>query len=358
MSDPDAGAPSPDAELLRPTGLFGGVRRFLARHHKKLWWLHSAYALGLGVFIITFAARGLLYVRWILLFVVAAWLISLLVFRVAGSGRHQKLETPVEKLRFLVMTYVLKNLYQGMLFFLLPFYWQTATAGTAGFGFLVLLAACTLLATLDVVFDRVLMRWRLLASLYYGMALFACLNLAIPALLLVPAVWSLSLAAVGATIGFWTLHFRPRHLRRPVVAAVFGATLFAAWGAAWLVRRAIPPVPLTLAHAAVGPDILVDGRLAYEVTALHESLMQQMVAVTDVQTLVDAGEEFVHVWRRNGTEILRLTPSRTAVEGDRVRLRSRLLRAQLPSHRAGPWTVDVETQHGQLIGRFGFRVSD
>lgn len=349
--------PRPAVEQPRP-GLMGRARAFLDKHHQKLWWLHSAYALALGAFVATFAAKGLAYVRWLLLFVVVAWFIIVAVFRLVGSGRDQSLSTPRQKLHFLLMTYVLKNLYQGMLFFLLPFYWKTSTAGTPTTWFLGLLMACAALATLDVIFDRVLMRWRLLASLYYGMALFACLNLAVPALLGLPAVYSLALAAAGATIGFWTLHFGLRQLRRLPVALVFFFTVLLAVGGLHAARRAIPPVPLTLVDAAVGPRLLPDGRLALEVTALHEDLMNQMIAVTDVLTLTPTEEQFVHVWRHFDQEVLRLTPTRSIADPDRIRLRSTLQAEQLPENRAGPWTVDVETEHGQLVGRFGFQVKD
>ncbi len=346
----------PTAE--RPVGLVAGIKAFLHKHHQKLWWLHSAYALALGAFVATFAAKGLAHVRWLLLFVLVAWFIIVAVFRLAGSGREQSLATPRQKLHFLIMTYVLKNLYQGMLFFLLPFYWKSTTAGTTTVWFLVLLMACTLLATLDVVFDRVLMRWRLLASLYYGMALFACLNLAVPALLGLPAAYSLALAGAGATIGFWTLHFGLRQLRRGPVALVFAFTVLLSVGALQAARHAIPPVPLTLVDAAVGPRLLPDGRLALEVTALHEDLMNQMIAATDVLILVDSSEQFVHVWRHFDREVLRLIPTRQPTEDNLIRLRSTLEAEQLPENRAGPWTVDIETEHGQLVGRFGFVVKD
>ena len=340
-----------------PVGLIAAIKGFLHKHHQKLWWLHSAYALALGAFVATFAAKGLAHVRWLLLFVLVAWFIIVAVFRLAGSGREQSLTTPRQKLHFLIMTYVLKNLYQGMLFFLLPFYWKSTTAGTTTMWFLVLLIGCTLLATLDVVFDRVLMRWRLLASLYYGMALFACLNLAVPALLGLPAAYSLALAGAGATIGFWTLHFGLRQLRRGPVALVFAFTVLLSVGALQAARHAIPPVPLTLVHAAVGPQLLPDGRLALEVTALHEDLMNQMIVVTDVLVLTDSNEQFVHVWRHFDREVLRLIPTRQPAD-TLIRLRSTLEAEQLPQNRAGPWTVDVETEHGQLVGRFGFVVKD
>lgn len=347
----------PDATDPQPRlGLRSRIRAWFARHHRKLWWLHSLYALMLGAFVVTFAQKGLVYVRWVTLFLVAMWGIIVLVFRIAGSGREQRLETQRDKVRFLLMTYVLKNLFQGMLFFLLPFYWKTATAGAGNWWFVVVLAASAILAALDVIFDRVLMRWRLAASIYFGIALFACLNLAIPALLRIPAVWALSLAAIAASVGFFTLHFPLRDFRSPKLLIILLLSTVSAWGVAFAGRRAIPPVPLVVAHAAVGPEILPDGRLALEVTTLHTDWVKEMIAVTDVQTLADSGEAFVHVWRHSDAIVWRLTPTRTAMGGDRVRLQSMLRTEQLPADRVGAWSVDIETTSGQLVGRHTFTV--
>lgn len=337
-------------------GLTARVKAWLHTHHRKLWWLHSFYAMALGAFVVAFAQKGLAYVRWVTLFLVAMWGIIVLVFRVAGSGRQQRLDTARAKTRFFLMTYVLKNLFQGMLFFLLPFYWKSATGDAGNQWFVWVLSAAAILATLDVIFDRVLMRWRLLASLYFGIALFACLNLAIPTLLRIPAVWALSLAAIAASIGFFTLHFELRALKTPRVLIALALTTAGAWGVAYGGRRVIPPVPLVVAHAAVGPTTLADGRLALEVTTLHTDWVKQMIAVTDVQTLADSGEDFVHVWRQNGRVVQQLTPTRSTVGRDRVRLESNLRSDQLPEVRAGRWTVDIETTAGQLVGRHAFQV--
>ena len=103
---------------------------------------------------------------------------------------------------------------------------------------------------------------------------------------------------------------------------------------------------------------LVNDRLALRVTALHRSLMNEMIAVTEVQTLSGAGEDFVHVWRHEGVEVHREAHELEVVSATskRVRLKSGLAAAALPSDAAGMWTVDVETAHGQLVGRLAFEV--
>ncbi|MDB5219614.1 MAG: putative rane protein, partial [Myxococcaceae bacterium] len=41
------------------------LRSFMKTHGRKLWWLHSAYALGLGITVVTFAQKGFDHARWL-----------------------------------------------------------------------------------------------------------------------------------------------------------------------------------------------------------------------------------------------------------------------------------------------------
>ena len=66
-------------------------------------------------------------------------------------------------------------LFAGAAPILLPFYWQSATLMSAQAGFIGVVGACALLSTLDVVFDRFVMRWRVLASMFHAFILFGTL---------------------------------------------------------------------------------------------------------------------------------------------------------------------------------------
>ena len=68
------------------------------------------------------------------------------------------------------MTYVLKNLYQGMLFFVLPFYWKSSSLDSINAWFVFLLAFLALLSTLDLVFDNLLMRYRGVAAVFFALS--------------------------------------------------------------------------------------------------------------------------------------------------------------------------------------------
>ncbi|WP_437725893.1 DUF5924 family protein [Sorangium sp. So ce861] len=347
----------------RPQDVKSAARAFFKRHHKTLWWLHTAYALSLGAFVVSFAQKGFQHARFLAISVSVAWLLVLLFFRLFGTGARQDFATAWRgaRLRFLVMTYVLKNLYQGMLFFLLPFYWKSASLDAPNRWFVLLLGACAVLSTLDLVFDRVLMRWKTLASVFYGVTLFACLNLVIPALLPnTRTLYTLLSAALVSVLGFCTLHlpFGALWSRMGLVFLVLASA--AGVGLAYGTREIIPPVPMHLSSAAVGPSVLPDGRLAMSVKSLHFSVIRELRAVTDVVVPGGDGDRLVHVWRHEGREILRAPEETLRVPGPEgaVRLKSQLVGGSLPRRLAGHWTVDVETEDGQLVGRTSFEVTE
>lgn len=340
------------------------LRSFMQKHGRKLWWLHSAYALGLGITVVTFAQKGFDHARWLAVSVGAAWLLVLLFFRVFGSDRaevHLPSAATKVRVRFFAMTYALKNLYQGMLFFLLPFYWKSTTFWAPSSWFVVLLGACAFLSTLDIVFDRVVFRFRALASLFHGVALFGCLNLIVPALFPDTRTLYSLLVAMGITVvAFWTIHARVAMLRDRRWVALFFVSAAAAMSGVHAGRTAIPPVPMYLAKGAVGPIVLEDGRLGMVVHELHPSVIDKLIAITDVVVPGGKGDRLFHVWRHDGDEIHRAMETTSRVDGPEgtVRLRSGLSGRELPQKLVGSWAIDVVTQDDQLVGRVTFLVAE
>lgn len=339
---------------------FAKVRAFMARHGNKLWYLHSAYALTFGAFVVMYASKGYDNARWMVVLLGLGWVVLILFFRVFGTGAGQKarITDTKSKLRFYVMTLALKNLYQSMLFFLVPFYYKTATFDSPNRFFFYALVVLAILSTVDVVFDQFLMRWKVPASAVYFFILFACLNLVLPALL--PDMRTLvtqMLAASIAAVVFFTMHVPLRNLMRPVY--VLALMLFIALSAfgAYFGRHGIPPVPMYIATGAVGPTLMADGRLSMHVSTMHETLIQEMHALTDVVIPGGKGNTLHHVWRHNGLAVQQgpVTPSGEPPAGT-VRLRSTLRSFNIPSDRAGRWSIDVVTEDDQLVGRVPFEV--
>ncbi len=355
------GVPDVVTSASTPAAAPTGVRALLSKYGRLLWWLHSAYALGLGITVIMFARKGFGHARWLAISLAMLWIILLVFFRAFGAGRAQAVEGKHAKIKFYVMTYVLKNLYQGMLFFMLPFYWRSAVLGAPSQWFVVILGVCAVLSTLDVVFDHVLMRFKVAASVFYFLTLFCCLNLVIPALFPnMRSVVTLVAAAVISALAFWTMHIPVRFLGRPLVA-----TLLVVWSAGSLVgayfgRTYVPPVAMYVASGAVGPELLEDGRLAIEASRMHTSRVEgDLHAVTVVSVPGGKGDTLVHVWRKDGDVLQRSTDVDVMPSGTvgAVRLSSSLAPENNPADRVGAWWVDVETTDGQLVGRVTFDVT-
>ena len=338
------------------------LQSVLGRHGRKLWWFHSVYALTLGSFVVLFAQKGFERARWLAISVVLTWLLVLVFFSLFGSGAtQQNMEAagPKARIRFFVMTYVLKNLYQSMLFFLLPFYWKSATVGAPNFYFVLLLGTCAFLSTLDIVFDRFVMKKRGYASIFHGMALFSCINLVIPALFPnTRTLISLLGAATITVVAFWTLHVPLRAMKRLKYLVVLSASLGSGIVAAYFGRFIVPPVPMHLSHGAVGPEQMPDGRLTMEVKQLHASVINRMYAVTDIVIPGGEGDELRHIWRLDGRVIHLVDNLKKTGEGPKgtVRFVSQLGEHELPENLTGDWMVDVETADGQLVGRVSFTV--
>ncbi len=348
------------AETPPPRGLFGRLGAFLRRHHKLLWWLHSLYALGLGITVIIFAGKGFEQARILVAALGGAFLFVAFLFRVFGEGRKQKDvvdQGRVKKLQFLGMTYVLKNLYQGMLFFVLPFYWRSSSIDSPNAWFVFLLGTLAVLSTLDIVFDRLLMRYRLVAGLFFGVTFFACANLVIPAFLAnVPTLIALLSSTLLSIVGFWLLHFPLRTIleaRTWLTLAVVGTIgTFSVYAG----RRALPPVPLQMVHAAVGLSP-ADGRLDLELTKLSMRRLEDLHALSEVLMPGGEGDSFRHVWRRLSGPDVELDTQVLRREGQRLVVISTLSEAKIREMGAsGDWLVDTITEDGQIVGRTRFSI--
>jgi hypothetical protein len=343
-----------------PTGRFAELRAIgrdlLKRHEKKIWWLHTAYALGLGAFVATFAQKGFERARLLTLSLGAAWILVVLFFRFFGTGTRQDFITawPGARRRFFIMSYLMKNLFQGMLFFQLPFYWKSSSFDAKTGGVLGLIAGCAVISTLDLVFDRVLLRFKLIASAFFAVTLFGCLNLVIPALFSnAPTLVTLLVAGGFSVATFLLFHLPLSVLRRPLGAGAFASIILLGVLAFYFGRRAFPAVPMFVKEGGVGTGLREDGSLTIEVRTVR---FDELFAVTDVQ-VVGRGDSFSHVWRR-GKDVLEEVPAAAEPSRDKsvVRVSSRLPAKSLPALPVGKYTVDVQTSQGQIVGRVVFDV--
>ncbi len=327
-----------------------------ARWERRLWWLHSVWALGVGTSVVIYAANRFDRARWLILTLVATWLVILGFYRIFGDRPSAPTDRGLKgKAGYWVLTYLLKNLYQAMLFFLLPFYWQSMTLGTPNQWFVLLLGIGAVVATMDLLFDNVLMTRRWLATTYFTLVLFAALNLAIPALLIgLDARWALLGACAATTVSFLSFHPRlaGRWWRRPegLVVSVGVAVL-----AGFALTPAVPPVPHHLVHGRVGID-RIDDDLGIEIRGIHASKMDRLEGLTRVLAPGEGSAQLTHVWRHDGHVAWTDDNPDQSRDDAIVVARSELPPGAIPNPAAGRWSLDVQTADGRLIGRVRFRV--
>ena len=347
----DAGAER-SGEEAHPVGLMrrwaGHGGRFLAAHGTRLWWLHSAYALALGIAAMWLGARHYAFLRLAFAQVVAIWVTSLLLpqvprlERVSPRARHG--------LR-LAINYIHRNFYQQVLFFILPVYYASATLGSRQAAFLALLALAAVLSTLDVVYDRHVSVRPMAAAALLAFSVFACVNVALPVLWRIGHVPAMRIAAAAAALGFATVLGRWPDLRRRRTAVLVGLAAAALVAAIELARPLIPPAPLTVAWAEFGLGL--EGRapaIREPVTSVAPGWSGRLFVVTAVRAPLGLEDRIRHRWRLDGRP-LHASPFYRVTGGrpQGYRLWTSLVLRDLPAR--GRVRVDVETEGGQLVGR-------
>src|SRR4029078_2793057 len=121
----------------------------------------SAWALISGIAVLILAHNRYGFARWVVLFLALTWGSTLFVSRVAGGS---------SLLRFAhgVVSSLPRVMYQEKIFFLIPFYFYSATVRSGNFVYVVVLAALAVLSCFDLLFDRLLREHRWVAIGFFG----------------------------------------------------------------------------------------------------------------------------------------------------------------------------------------------
>ncbi|MSP41476.1 MAG: DUF2914 domain-containing protein [Deltaproteobacteria bacterium] len=340
---PDSPSVSENPTVVAKTSLGA----WFQRHKEKLWWLHSGYALLLGIAIMWLGARNHNYLRVTVLHVSFIWLSSLFLPKLLRQPWLPERWAP--RLR-LVVNYFNKNLYQQALFFVLPIYYASSTFGSRNFIFVVALAVSALLSTLDVVYDRHLSASRILTALFFAFNLFALVNVMLPVLLSVSNTWTARLGALLAALGLISLlDLFPNSKRWRYSCAALAAMVMLFF--VEIGRSYIPPAPLRLVSAEFGAGYeRAEMRLTPPIGKIEAGRKRQVYALTAIKAPLGLRERVRHRWHKNGllvwdSPLIEVTGGReqgfrlwTTYVFDNLEARAKL-------------RLDVETEGGQLIGR-------
>ena len=332
----------------------------LKRILRKLWWLHSTFALSFGVGVMLFARAGLAHADKVMIALFASWLLLFIALRfVVGPANRREDEHVVKKGLRVATNYIIKQFYQQMFFFLTPLYASSATWSFSSWNWWLapILLVCAVLSTMDLVFDHFIMERRWLASAMYGLAMFALLNVLLPLVMRVDHLTGLIIAGAATPAAVALLGFSFRQVLSPQGAILTLAMTGVMLGAVWYGRWFIPPAPLAMTETSVGHGTL--GSYECLPGSKHEIRQNQLDNLRCGSLLREPGglkEPVLHVWTYRGHELARLSPERLRCDGDGIVFRSYFPQDKVPKDPTGLWSCTTMTVGGQLVGVRRFEV--
>jgi hypothetical protein len=253
-----------------------------------------------------------------------------------------------ERLR-LALNYLHRNFYQQMLFFVLPLYWASATLASRQAVWLLLVLLLAILATLDVVYDRILSRQWLAMAVYFSLTLFAVVNVMIPVLIHLSTLVALIVAAGlawGGFASFCILHSPlPQVKKRSALAGAAVVLL----GLVGFGRSLIPPAPLQLVSATFAQSIQ-PATLRVDRPLRVVGATRHWVVVTAIRAPLGLADRIRHRWFAGEREFY-VSPLFWVAGGRREGYRLWTQAGLSPRVLQGKnIRVRVETGSGQLIG--------
>jgi len=296
--------------------------------------------------------RGLPHVGWI----VGYLLILCLLFAFLAEVRQSLMERGRRRVVG-AAEYAVQTLYHGLLLFVLPAYWASATLDSPNVVFLAGVVAGALITAVDPWYTAVVEPRPWLNHALLALSVFAALNVALPLLRIRP-ILALE-GAAGLTAVAMMPVFRARGGRTWREAYTRSAALaLCAMAAVWFGRVAVPPAPLFLARATMARAVWslepVDP-IESPIAAATVASWGGLAAYTAIYAPSGLQQRIEHEWWKDGRLLGRIALS--PVRGGRkegFRTYSRKTDLKLPYE--GRYRVDVMTASGQLIGRLRFAV--
>ncbi|PKN27259.1 MAG: hypothetical protein CVU65_02980 [Deltaproteobacteria bacterium HGW-Deltaproteobacteria-22] len=329
----------------------------MLKHEKVLWAIHSVWALTYGVLIMVFFKGDFGQVRKLLMSLMFLMLLIIAFDRIAE--RETKTGDKKRGVK-LVLNYVMKNMYQALYFFMLPFYWDATQMDSIHWLFTAAVGVLAVLSTQDLFFDNFLMEHKWIRNAYYAFCLFASFHLLLPVLMPFPLHYTIMLSAFFAVFAFFVLHmpqfvWREKHFRWVLVIAMGSAA------GCYTVRQLVPPVPYRVVQSGVtGEDLTLPGE-AYP-TGVHfisaaDYRERPMMAFQIIQSPTFPHDFFWHEYRRGSELVSRQHVARRHLGDNRYLLYSRLSYDQIGvGDPTGDWTLVLRTEGGIYLKSHVFTI--
>jgi len=327
-------------------------------HWSRVFWtLHSVWALTSGTLVLILARNRWGYVPWVVGFIGLTWASTLFFSKLAARF----FESAAMRFAKGFASWATRAMYQNTLFFLIPFYFYSATLTSSNVLYLAALTALAGLACLDMVFDRLLRDKKWFALGFFAFVTFSALQFFLPLVFRVRIHNGAYLAAglsILATIPLaYTWAEVKQHRRAWKILAAFLVVI----AVLKVARMIIPPVPLRVT------SIVFSGGLD------TKSLIADRDYVDEIPlSALSSGRLYARAAIFAPVRLATSIRVRFIIDGDTARW-SRALDIHAHDHGFRVWDVlraqggafkpcriraEVWTREGQLVGRRDIRIVD
>ncbi len=327
---------------------------FRQRYARAFWVGHSIWALTTGAAVLVLAHNRYGYLPWVVLFLTLTWASTLFFSRFA-------LRVSSRAARFArgFVSYLTRIMYQETLFFILPFYFFSTTFPSWNCAYVIGLAALAAFSCADIPFDHLLRTSRPFALVFFSIVTFSALQLFLPVVLVLQIHQGTYLAALLSMLAAVPLAYPLRELRQPSILLRSLLAIAVAVVAARLLLPAIPPVPLRLSvvrfAAALDPRT-IQAPVEYTKEIPRSALAGgRLYAIASVFAPSRLPATITLRFVRQG-KVLRTSRAVDLIAHARGFRVWDTMRADPAGFAPGPYTLEVWTAEGQLVGRATIRV--
>nr|MDA3864289.1 DUF5924 family protein [Deltaproteobacteria bacterium] len=259
-----------------------------------------------------------------------------------------------------LLNFIMKNMYQALYFFMLPFFWEASVLNSLNIGFTLLLGILAVLSTQDLIFDNWLMENKILRATYYTLCLFASFDLLLPLFIPIPTRYILPLAAFLSVFGFIALHYPKLIFKKGKLRWIIISGLVIGYGChqAEILVPAAPYKISQTAITAVTPDQFQKSPFA-GVRKIHENdfKKKKLYCINILETPMYPRDTFTHIWSRNGETLLKKDVKKLKLGNGDYLLWTSMEYSNLSTIKTlGNWHVELSTGGRRLLNNHYFMV--
>lgn len=310
---------------------------------KRLVKYQPVFALATGYASAWLLRRGFEYLPLIIVLSVFAYTWVIYPFRLSGDRKGSR----IVKFTDFALLFALNN----MLFFVIPFYFESMTFFSRNVLFGLVMLGLTIISNWFVLYNRLVQRLPLAGSVFYALTFFIVLNFIFPVLFGMRNIWSLLLSGAIAGLSVVLIVFpRVPSLRERRNAVKFLSGIALSLAAVWFGRSLIPPAPLKMTSSAACERI-VDYQPVSPLKNFRGDGSGEIFFYTSIFAPLGLSEGIEHVWYHDGRQLFRVDVKE--IHGGRKEGFGTWSKHP-PREGPGEYIVEAWTKGGQLLGRGGF----